>query len=404
MELSMQVPEAAKEILGKLNRHGFEAYVVGGCVRDSLLHRTPGDWDITTSARPEEVKAIFGHTIDTGLQHGTVTIMRERVGYEVTTYRIDGEYEDGRHPKAVEFTSNLLEDLRRRDFTINAMAYNPKEGLVDAFEGIHDLREKRIRCVGNAIERFTEDALRILRAIRFSAQLGFSIEESTWEAIRVIAPNLIHVSKERIQVELTKLLLSEHPDEIKKVFERELESRICDDFPKIAPDRISINPALPVVKSVRWAAFLRHQTPEEAVAILRQLKLDNDTVGRVKTLVQWWRRPIGASQTQIRRTMSAMTPDLYDDLLALKASIAETELEAEGCAEDMDWLRLQTKEIRSRKDCVSLKELAVTGADLIQVGMKPGKELGETLKDMLELVLEHPEMNTREQLMSRKNP
>ena len=168
MKLTMQVPKHAQEILEQLNNHGFEAYVVGGCVRDSLLHRVPGDWDITTSARPEQVKAIFGHTIDTGLQHGTVTIMRDKVGYEVTTYRIDGEYEDGRHPKEVEFTSNLLEDLKRRDFTINAMAYNPKEGLVDAFEGIRDLKEKRIRCVGNAIERFTEDALRILRAIRFS--------------------------------------------------------------------------------------------------------------------------------------------------------------------------------------------------------------------------------------------
>ena len=133
MELTMQVPKHAQEILEQLNNHGFEAYVVGGCVRDSLLHRVPGDWDITTSARPEQVKAIFGHTIDTGLQHGTVTIMRDKVGYEVTTYRIDGEYEDGRHPKEVEFTSNLLEDLKRRDFTINAMAYNPKEGLVDAF-------------------------------------------------------------------------------------------------------------------------------------------------------------------------------------------------------------------------------------------------------------------------------
>lgn len=169
MELTVQVPKHAQEILEQLNNHGFEAYVVGGCVRDSLLHRVPGDWDITTSARPEQVKAIFGHTIDTGLQHGTVTIMRDKVGYEVTTYRIDGEYEDGRHPKEVEFTSNLLEDLKRRDFTINAMAYNPKEGLVDAFEGIQDLKEKRIRCVGNALERFTEDALRILRAIRFSS-------------------------------------------------------------------------------------------------------------------------------------------------------------------------------------------------------------------------------------------
>ena len=314
----------------------------------------------------------------------------------MTTYRIDGEYEDGRHPKEVELTSNLLEDLKRRDFTINAMAYNPKEGLVDAFEGIRDLKEKRIRCVGNALERFTEDALRILRAIRFSAQLGFSIEESTWEAIKVIAPNLIHVSKERIQVELTKLLLSNHPDEIRKVFDRELDTRICADFPKVDPERIAIDPGLPKNKHMRWAALLRHQTPEEAVAILRQLKLDNDTINRVKTLVQWWKRPVGADQTQIRRTMSQMAPELYDDLLVLKTSVGELELQAEGCVEDLDWVKAQTGEIRQRGDCVSLKELAVTGADLIQAGMKPGKELGETLKRLLELVLEHPEWNTKE--------
>ena len=396
MELTLQVPKHAQEILEQLNNHGFEAYVVGGCVRDSLLHRVPGDWDITTSARPEQVKAIFGHTIDTGLQHGTVTIMRDKVGYEVTTYRIDGEYEDGRHPKEVEFTSNLLEDLKRRDFTINAMAYNPKEGLVDAFEGIQDLKEKRIRCVGNALERFTEDALRILRAIRFSAQLGFSIEESTWEAIKVIAPNLIHVSKERIQVELTKLLLSNHPDEIRKVFDRELDTRICADFPKINPVQIAIDPGLPKEKHMRWAALLRHQALEEAVAILRQLKLDNDTISKAKTLVQWWKRPIGADQTQIRKTMSQMAPELYDDLLILKASVGELELQAEGCVEDLDWVKAQSGEIRQRGDCVSLKELAVTGADLIQAGMKPGKELGETLKRLLELVLEHPEWNTKE--------
>ena len=187
MELTLQVPKHAQEILEQLNNHGFEAYVVGGCVRDSLLHRVPGDWDITTSARPEQVKAIFGHTIDTGLQHGTVTIMRDKVGYEVTTYRIDGEYEDGRHPKEVEFTSNLLEDLKRRDFTINAMAYNETEGLIDIFGGLQDIGAKLIRCVGNPEERFGEDALRIMRAIRFSAQLGYEIHEDTEAAIRKLA-------------------------------------------------------------------------------------------------------------------------------------------------------------------------------------------------------------------------
>ena len=165
---SMQIPAHVEQIIRTLNSHGYEAFAVGGCVRDTLLGRTPGDWDITTSARPEQVKALFRRTIDTGIQHGTVTIMLDRTGYEVTTYRIDGEYEDGRHPKQVEFTSDLLEDLRRRDFTINAMAYSHETGIVDAFDGMADLKAHRIRCVGNAMERFTEDALRILRMTAIS--------------------------------------------------------------------------------------------------------------------------------------------------------------------------------------------------------------------------------------------
>ena len=159
------------------------------------------DWDITTSAKPEQVKELFRHTIDTGIQHGTVTVMLEHEGFEVTTYRIDGEYEDARHPKEVQFTSNLLEDLKRRDFTINAMAYNDKDGLVDAFDGVGDLERGVIRCVGAAVERFTEDALRMLRAVRFGAQLGFSIEDETRGAIVSLAPNIAKVSAERVQIE-----------------------------------------------------------------------------------------------------------------------------------------------------------------------------------------------------------
>ena len=224
---SMQIPVHVEQIIHTLNSHGYEAFAVGGCVRDTLLGRKPGDWDITTSARPEQVKALFRRTIDTGIQHGTVTIMMDRTGYEVTTYRIDGEYEDGRHPKQVEFTSDLLEDLRRRDFTINAMAYSHVTGIVDAFDGVADLKARRIRCVGNAMERFTEDALRILRAIRFSAQLDFEIEKETFEAISVIAPNLAKVSKERIQMELTKLLCSEHPEKIREVYETGISTGLC---------------------------------------------------------------------------------------------------------------------------------------------------------------------------------
>ena len=178
-EIRLELPEKVRQIIEQIQKHGFEAYAVGGCVRDSLLGRTPDDWDITTSAKPQEVKAIFPRTIDTGIEHGTVTVMMGKEGFEVTTYRIDGAYLDGRHPESVEFSSNLVEDLKRRDFTINAMAYNEQQGLVDVFEGIEDMQRKVIRCVGNPKERFGEDALRMMRAIRFSAQLGFEIEEET---------------------------------------------------------------------------------------------------------------------------------------------------------------------------------------------------------------------------------
>ena len=226
----LEIPKNAETILHILEKAGYEAYVVGGCVRDSILGRSPDDWDITTSAKPEQVKALFHRTVDTGLQHGTVTVLMEKEGYEVTTYRVDGEYEDGRHPKEVTFTASLKEDLKRRDFTINAMAYNPSSGLVDLFGGLEDIERRIIRCVGNPLERFTEDALRIMRAVRFSAQLGFAIEEETRKALKVLAPNLKHVSAERIQVELVKLLMSPHPDYLRVAYEAGITAEFLPEF------------------------------------------------------------------------------------------------------------------------------------------------------------------------------
>ena len=214
--MNMWIPENVEWIIRELMAHGFEAYAVGGCVRDSVLGREPEDWDITTSAKPEQVKQIFHRTVDTGIEHGTVTVLIDKEAYEVTTYRVDGEYEDHRHPKEVTFTASLEEDLKRRDFTINAMAYNPQTGLVDIFEGIDDLNKKIIRCVGNPRERFDEDALRILRAIRFSAQLGFEIDNMTKEAMTEKAETLRDVSAERIRIELVKLLVSKHPEKIRE--------------------------------------------------------------------------------------------------------------------------------------------------------------------------------------------
>ena len=228
--MQMDIPENVKYIIDELYAHGFEAFAVGGCVRDSILHRVPGDWDITTSARPLDVKRIFRRTIDTGIEHGTVTVMMDSAGYEVTTYRVDGDYVDHRHPTGVEFTASLEEDLKRRDFTINAMAYNDRRGLIDLFDGIGDIKRKVIRCVGDARQRFDEDALRILRAVRFSAQLGFNIEETTAQAMKEKSPDLQHISAERIQTELVKLLVSDHPEYIHKAYELGITSVILPEY------------------------------------------------------------------------------------------------------------------------------------------------------------------------------
>lgn len=412
--MRIQIPSHVEYIIGKLNQNGYEAFAVGGCVRDTLLGRTPGDWDITTSARPEQVKALFRRTIDTGIQHGTVTVMLERTGYEVTTYRIDGEYEDGRHPRQVEFTSDLLEDLKRRDFTINAMAYSHETGIVDAFGGMEDLEKRVIRCVGEPMERFEEDALRILRAIRFSAQLDFSIEEKTREAITRIAPNLAKVSRERVQMELTKLLCSDHPEQIRQVYETGISRYVSEEFSCLPWEKAEISPALPKEKYVRWAAFLRCACPaeqdswqtdlscekaaeknfceerEKAVRaggrILRDLKLDNETIGRVKTLTSWCGEKLLPEAPSVRRAMSKMEPEVWDALV---------ELNQYG-----DEILCLTKEIRAAGDCLDLKHLAVNGRDLMSAGVRPGKDMGEILNRMLQEVLERPENNQKEILMS----
>ena len=393
--MEIKIPAPAEEILTKLNENGYEAYLVGGCVRDMILGREPGDWDITTSALPEQVKQVFRRTVDTGIQHGTVTVMMGDEGYEVTTYRIDGEYADGRHPDSVTFTPSLTEDLKRRDFTVNAMAYNGNTGLVDEFGGMEDLDRGIIRCVGEPMDRFSEDALRILRAIRFSAQLGFAIEGRTYEAIRAIAPNMVHVSKERIQAELTKLLLSPHPVHISMVYETGISPYVSETFHKVPLLGMPSVPAqVPPVRHMRWAAFLRKCMPDEAVKILKDLKLDNDTINRVRTLISWQDYGLGPDKYSIRIAMSRMEPDLFDDLLEFRMCLSEA-----GARQDLGHTALLVDEIRRAGDCISLKTLAVGGNDIIKAGIRPGREVGLTLARLLEMVLEEPARNTKEYLL-----
>ncbi len=395
-KLRLLVPPQAEYIIEKLEEHGFESYVVGGCVRDSLLGRQPGDWDITTKAAPWQVKSIFGRTIDTGIAHGTVTVMRGKEAYEVTTYRIDGEYEDGRHPKNVAFTARLEEDLKRRDFTINAMAYSHRTGLIDLFGGRKDLAERRICCVGNPLDRFGEDALRILRALRFSAQLGFDIEQETREAVKTLAPNLVHVSKERIQTELTKLLVSPHPDYVERVFAYNIAPWISKTFGTIQPGQLDITAQVPPVIPLRWAALLCHETEAAAQSILKELKMDNETIDRVKLLVRWRQRPMGTEESLLRKTMSQMSEDAYSHLLAFKQCVNDIP----ETREDLDQILGLTRLIRERGDCIRLKDLALTGDDLIRYGMKPGKVMGQALKMLLDLVLKDPEKNRQETLIA----
>ena len=439
MNKSVQIvlPKKVKYIIDTLMDKGYEAYAVGGCVRDSLLGRTPQDWDITTSAKPEQVKELFRHTIDTGIQHGTVTVMIDHEGFEVTTYRIDGEYEDARHPKEVLFTANLLEDLKRRDFTINAMAYNEQNGIVDAFDGIGDLDRGVIRCVGKAQERFTEDALRMLRAIRFAAQLGFEIEAETRDAIAELAENIAKVSAERIQVELVKLLVSGHPEELKVAYETGLTSVFFPEF-DVMMDTPQQNPhhsynvgehtivslqEIPADKVLRLTMLLHdvakpvcrttdekgidhfygHQDKgsEMARVILRRLKFDNDTTDRVCRLVRWHDDNPEISERNMRRAISRIGVEQYPALFVVKRADTMAQ-SAYGRDEKLAYIaeyERMYQEILDKQQCLTIKDLAVDGKDLIQAGMKPGKELGEVLKKFLEIVLEEPEKNTKEALL-----
>ena len=435
--MELRIPEKAEIILHTLEEAGYEAYVVGGCVRDSILGRSPDDWDITTSAKPEEVKALFRRTVDTGLIHGTVTVMLDKEGFEVTTYRVDGEYEDGRHPKEVSFTASLEEDLKRRDFTINAMAYNPKRGLVDLFGGVQDMENRIIRCVGNPLERFTEDALRILRAVRFSAQLGFSIEGETLKAISVLAPNLKYVSAERIQVELLKLLVSPHPDYLRTAYEAGITKEILPEFDRcmeteqntphhcynvgehtlqsllnIRADKVLRLTMLlhdfgkPVVKRTDENGrdhFKTHGPEGEkmAVSILRRLKMDNDTIRKVRSLIKWHDyRPKGEA-VSVRKAISLIGEELFPLYLEVQKAdiLAQSAYRREEKLARLTAVSALYEEILDRGQCISLKTMALTGRDLIDAGYTPGKELGEILEKLLVHVLENPEDNKKEILL-----
>lgn len=410
--MKIEMPGEVKFIISELENHDYEAFAVGGCIRDSLLGRTPDDWDITTSATPEEIKEIFQRTVDTGIKHGTVTVLIGKKAFEVTTYRIDGAYTDGRHPESVRYSKYLKEDLRRRDFTINAFAYNDECGLRDEFLGFRDLEWKIIRAVGNPEDRFSEDALRMMRAIRFAAQLGFNIELNTYNAIIKMAPNIKKVSAERIQVELTKTLMSDHPEVTAEYAKTGLFVEILPVLYDIlsgisAQKTLGLLRYVPKMAIMRYTALLRYRKPQEARAVLRKLKLDNFTVNTVVKLIEHQNDindVIEENDISVREAINRYGTELLELMFEFAEADGRmkrdyTGLNSRGRNVHLKTIKRLYEEILDRGDCVSLKGLAVNGNDLTELGIV-GEKIGETLNWLLHIVMENPALNNKNTLIS----
>lgn len=440
--MEIHIPTGARKIIARLEQHGYEAYIVGGCVRDSLMGKRPSDWDICTSARAEEMMALFEdkRVIPTGIQHGTLTILAEDGAYEVTTFRIDGEYLDHRHPKSVAFTRELAEDLSRRDFTINAMAWHPERGLIDLFGGVEDLRDRLVRAVGDPVQRFNEDGLRMLRMVRFATVLDFDYDPATYDAVRKQGHLLQYISKERIQVELNKILLAAHParglEDLYTLgmypyiiplmchtvgFVQRGGHHFLDVFEHsllavgvIAPELVLRLTMLlhdigkPFVwdssESLSYDRFDDHAAVSAKLAgkILRDLKYDNATRKDVVELIAHHNDILLPDPVNVRRALARLGEVQTRRLVQVKvADLIAHDLAGERekilalFAEISDVI----DEVVARGDCTSVKALAIGGQDMMALGLS-GRAIGQMLNAALELVLEKPEMNTRETLLN----
>lgn len=421
----IQLPEACRFIIDRLDKYGYQGYAVGGCVRDSLMRRQPNDWDITTNALPEQLLEIFSDlpVIKTGLKHGTVTVMIEHEPFEVTTFRIDGNYSDGRHPDRVSFTSSITDDLARRDFTVNAMAYNEKTGLVDPFGGVQDLERKIIRCVGEPERRFREDALRLLRAVRFSAALGFSIEKKTLSALKTCSPTITLVAKERIFSELKKTVIAPYvsaalrtaPDPF---FAAIPELAVIQNTPQnsryhiydvwehtlhalehISPDVTSRLAVLfhdvgkgicRMVGKDGYDHFYGHalHSAKLTYQALKTLRCDNKTLQDVVALVELHDTHFPMRQAKFRRLLSRLGYPLFFKLLDV--SRADSLSHAPWCIDErcnaLTEAKQEATRLQQENYCLTLKQLAITGRDLIELGLN-GKEIGEVLNSLLDTVI-----------------
>lgn len=397
LRMIIDLPKNVENIIGSLEEHGFEGFAVGGCVRDSLLKKTPKDWDITTDALPVDMKKIFKKTFDTGIAHGTVTVLMDGVGYELTTYRIDGDYSDGRHPDSVSFSKNLSEDLCRRDFTINAMAYSNKKGIVDLFDGRKDLQNGIIRAVGDAKKRFDEDALRMLRAVRFAAQLGFKIDDDTFEAIKEKAKLLSNVSKERIFVELNKSLCGDFAQNIKMVYTSGLYRYIGKEFAKLDENIYNFYPRkFPNKKHMYWAAFLENIENVEAVKkILFELKSDNATRNNTYLIVKELKNPLPSSDEDIRWSLHRIGADLFCEYI----EILKSDKKNVDILDKIDTIENRYSLILKENHAYEISMLDITGKDLMDIGISKGPKIGEVLEFLLKKVIENPLNNEKSSLL-----
>lgn len=435
--LRITPPEPVQTALKRLTAAGFSAYIVGGCVRDALRGVTPHDWDCTTSARPEQAAACFPdcHVIETGLQHGTITVVIGKMPIEITTYRIDGSYADHRRPDSVTFTDRLEDDLARRDFTVNAMAYHPDRGLIDCWHGADDLRAGRIACVGNPADRFEEDGLRILRAMRFASVLGFTVAPETAAAIHEKQQLLRHISAERICTELTKLLCGQDAERVLTAFSDVLFTVLPSLAPMHGFDQrnphhdydvwthtLKTVSAVPPEPVLRWAALLHdagkpHCFTEDGrgghfyghadisyeitQTVLKSLKTDRKTYDRVLLLVRLHDTVWNGTEKQLKRTVRKIGADAAKELLLLhrgdvsaQAAIHRAERIAEA-----DRLIGMLNTLLSARAPMSLKDLAVNGGDLLALGYPQGREIGTCLNTLLDCVMDGSLPNTRDALL-----
>jgi len=381
-------------IIDSLECVGYEAFIVGGCVRDIIRGVAPKDWDVATSATPAQAKALFARTIDTGIKHGTITVLLDRRHYEVTTYRIDGAYLDGRRPETVEFVSNIEEDLSRRDFTMNAIAYHPAKGFVDPFGGQADINRKMIRCVGDPVHRFTEDALRMLRAVRFSGTTGFAICGDVLKAISKLKRNLSNVSPERIREELGKLITSSHPEAVNLLHTTGLLFFVLRGR-EYAGDIAEIIPWLkksPPHEPMRMALFL-HWAGDNCENTLRDLRFDNKSIKEISLYVRMLYKRIPNGRYEIKQILRHVPKNIFENLLNLKAIINPLE------AETLENIRQEAADIYQKGECFTLRDLAINGSDLAELGVPKGKEMGEMLENLLDMVMRNPELNTKSVLV-----